>query len=214
LRRIGADKAVWDKQYGCRKWLNGQRSPVVLGLVSQFCQGGTLVEFGCGDGLLPRLLPHGSFSSYIGIDISDVAIRHAKERHPARIDCHFIQGRMENWEGDQNVSLILMEECLYYLSRPEQDRLLQKCLSSLGSRGRILVVVHERQKHLSTLQACQETRSLLSEENHGERVYLILGNKAGCDGGHLRRDNQNDRTNTANGRGEKSASCAVQSCDQ
>lgn len=178
LRRIGADKAVWEKQYGRGKWLNGQRSPVVLRLVSQLCQGGTLVEFGCGDGLLPRLLPDGSFSNYIGIDISKVAIRCAKQRHPARGDCHFIQSRMENWEGDRNVSLILMEECLYYLGRQEQERLLPKCLSSLGPRGRILVVVHERQKHLGTLEACYETRSLLTEETHGERVYLILGNKS------------------------------------
>lgn len=139
-------------------------------------QGGRLVEFGCGFGQLPRNLPRGTFSSYVGIDISDCAIREARKRaREAGISgCDFFQGDMASWPGDSSVSLIVVIECLYYLSGKRLNDFLKRCCDSLTPQGAILVVVHSAQKHWKTLRACSRICKVFKEEQVETRTYLTL----------------------------------------
>ncbi len=179
LRWLGLSRASWNKQYAAGKWSSRKRSPHTLALVTELCGRGKLVEFGCGEGELPHLLPTGSFSHYFGIDISDVAVRRAREwvLEAGMSHCEFEQSDMSEWPGASGVSLILAEECLYYLKPEQIESLLARCGTSLMSEGKILVIVHSAEKHAKTLAACRRVCDVVNEREVDSRAYLVLKRK-------------------------------------
>ncbi len=173
---MGKGQKAWDDQFRKGIWGKDTCSPHVMKRVSKLCNGGRLVEFGCGFGQLPRNLPRGTFSSYVGIDISDYAIREAtkRAREAGVSGCDFFQGDMASWLSDSGVSLIVVLECLYYLSGKRLDEFLKRCCDSLTPQGAILVVVHSAGKHWKTLRACRRICKVIEEEQVGTRTFLTL----------------------------------------
>jgi formamidopyrimidine-DNA glycosylase len=81
---------------------------------------------------------------------------------------------MSAWTGAADVSLILAEECLYYLSAEAQAKWLEACRTSLSDSGHVAVVVHDARAHARTIQTCRQCMSAIDEQMVMSRVYLIL----------------------------------------
>ncbi len=176
LRLLGLRRLSWDQQYQAGLWKAGTRSSQTIAMVSTLCKGGRLVEFGCGEGELPYLLPDDCYTEYWGYDISAVAVGRAAQRAVAlgRSDIRFEQMDMAKWPGADSVTLIVVEECLYYLDVSQIESFLSRCVRSLNSEGHVLIVVHSPVKHASTLETCRRCCTVVSERTHGARVYLVL----------------------------------------
>ncbi|MGA1194588.1 MAG: class I SAM-dependent methyltransferase [Kiritimatiellia bacterium] len=176
LRLFRLHKTSWDRQFQAGLWCRGPRCPHTVRKAAELCQGGYLIEFGCGEGTLPLAMPEGSFSFYRGYDISGVAINSAtqKARRAGLQNCAFARGDMAHWQGDTGASLIVLEECLYYLSTPKAEAFLRCCLQSLLPGGHILVVIHDAAKHASTIEACKRACALQEQTTLGGRLFLLL----------------------------------------
>lgn len=85
---------------------------------------------------------------------------------------------MAQWEGTSGVSLVVAEECLYYLRRSDAEMFLRRCCDSLVPGGSVLVIVHSMHKHASTLDSCRRMCKVKNEFIAGSRVYLVLGANA------------------------------------
>jgi SAM-dependent methyltransferase len=122
------------------------------------------------------MLPPGAFSSYMGYDISTVAIGRAKRRASAAAlaNVGFAACDIARWQGPDSASLIVAEECLYYLSPPVLERFLLRCGRCLAEGGVILAIVHSATKHARTLAVCRRVCLVRDEETLGERVFLTL----------------------------------------
>jgi hypothetical protein len=116
----------------------------------------------------------------MGIDISEVAIQraHARAVDAGINNCHFHQGDMAKWNDFFSASLILVEECLYYLSPREIEIFLSHCCCNLSYDGVILVIVHDAYKHSKTLNICRCVCRVLNEERLGPRALLTLAPKS------------------------------------
>jgi hypothetical protein len=90
---------------------------------------------------------------------------------------------MTEWRGASDISLIIIEECLYYLSHRQQEALLANCLQSITNDGTILVVIHDRHKHRATLDVCRRKCRIKDEITTGRRVFLLLGDPSERSGG-------------------------------
>jgi len=176
LRFLGFSQLAWDDQFEAGMWSDSTRSPHTIRRVAELCAGGRLIEFGCGEGHLPFLLPADCFSQYTGYDISGVAIRRASQRAIAagRGDIRFERCDMAEWLGSDAASLILAEECLYYLPAADIRRFLQRCVRSLAANGAILVIVHSASKHAKTLDLCRRVCRVANEAIIGSRAFLTL----------------------------------------
>lgn len=180
LRLLGMKKLSWDKQFEAGVWCRHPRNSDMLKRVAELCHGGRIVEFGCGEGNLPFLLPTGSYSSYLGYDISEVAIQRAK-RHAIDAgagNVQFEQCDMAHWDGNQNASLVLVEECLYYLSSDDCARFLLLCSQCITADSSILVIVHSATKHKNTLAVCRRVCRVRDDVQIGGRTYLTLAPRA------------------------------------
>jgi trans-aconitate methyltransferase len=179
LRLFRLHKTSWDRQFKAGIWCRGPRCPHTVRKAAELCRVGYLIEFGCGEGTLPLAMPEGSFSFYRGYDISGVAVAAATEkaRRAGLQNCAFQQGDMAQWQGDTGASLIVLEECLYYLSPSKAEAFLRRCVQSLLPGGHILVVIHDATKHAATIDACQRTCAIQEQTTLGGRLFLVLSNK-------------------------------------
>jgi len=149
-------------------------------LVEELSSGGEIVELGCGEGALIGGVDPTTYGAYQGFDISAVAVQHAQERAlEAGLDgCRFSVGELADWPGASGLSLVVIEECLYYLEPAAQRRLLERCFDSLTPDGRVLVAVHSKIRHAATLGICREVGEVDRELDDGERVILVLARRS------------------------------------
>lgn len=116
------EAAAWDRQYDQGRWdLLGApeeipRYAVLAALVRAWSPGRSVLDVGCGDGVLRDLLGSGPQLRYVGIDVSATAIARAEDRlHPG--DALFAADA-ETWEPPERFDALLLNECLYYFRRP------------------------------------------------------------------------------------------------
>jgi len=170
-------RCAWDGQYESGYWRDlSSKDSELIEIIEDFSRGGKIVSLGCGaDDIILKLNPH-VYSSYLGIDISKVAIEHAIDnaKRLGLTNCQFCVGDIAEWEGDKNITLIILEESIYYLNSGQQQRLLERCYDSLNSNGSVLITVHSRYKHEKTINRCKEISKVVKEINKGEKTYLIL----------------------------------------
>lgn len=168
---------AWDDQYRRGRWAGivTERDPLTVALVERIAAGGSVIELGCGAGALAAALRPDAYSTYLGVDISEVAIEWARRRATelGLTRCNFEVGDMGRWGGAQDVALVVIEEALMYLQPHQQRSLLHSCMKSLRRDGRILVTAHSGDKHRMTLDLCRETCTVV-EESGSNRVHLVL----------------------------------------
>jgi cyclopropane fatty-acyl-phospholipid synthase-like methyltransferase len=179
LRVLGFKQLSWDQQYKEGMWQRMECSPHTLMLINKLVEGGRILQFGCGTGDLVHVLPASVYSHYLGIDISSAAIEKARKLadQAGLAKCAFEVGSMESWKGSLDpISLILLEECLYYLNGSAMKEFLVRCYDSLDKNGKLLVIVHDAKKHAKTLEICRNSVYPVSDLSNIEgRTYLTLG---------------------------------------
>ncbi|MDA8174666.1 MAG: class I SAM-dependent methyltransferase [Nitrospiraceae bacterium] len=179
LRLLGLSRISWNLQFKNGLRYKQVTSPDLISLVERLSKG-SILEFGCGEGHLPAALQPQYFHRYVGLDISDIAIAKARER-TARIgllNCRFEQADMSKWQGaSEPASLIVLEECLYYLSAVQAEIFLKRCFDCLTPDGSILVVIHDNRKHSKTIEVCKEVCKVTEEKLNGSRLYLVCKKK-------------------------------------
>lgn len=89
------------------------RHGVIAELINRVVLNGNILDVGCGTGILSELVDLKRFQ-YIGIDISEVALRLAKKKR-ARTNVDFINASIEEFETQIKFETIVFNEVLYYL---------------------------------------------------------------------------------------------------
>jgi SAM-dependent methyltransferase len=118
--------AAWDAQWAGGRWdfLAGEgetaRFRAVAELARRYGAGGTVLDVGCGEGVLRELLAPGD--RYLGIDVSRAAIVRAAERSRSApgADAEFLVADAERWAPapGRRFGAVVLNECLYYFERP------------------------------------------------------------------------------------------------
>lgn len=149
--------AAWSQndQYRRGRWahLAEGRRPKVTELVEKLADGGRIVEHACGEGHLIRTVDPSAYSSYVGYDISEVAVASARSRATDMM-CRFEVQDITTWPGDTGIRLIVAEECLNYLRPGQLATFLERCRASLTPDGAILATFHDIHRYPDTVETC------------------------------------------------------------
>lgn len=136
--------AAWDREYGAGEWnyletigsLAGQAT--ILGYC-QFLGPASILDVGCGAGLLAAKLKVLSFQSFLGIDISPVAIAQAKAREDARTA--FAVSAADAFHADTRFDVVIFNQCMNYMADPSAT--LAHFAKVLAPNGRMIVSMCE-----------------------------------------------------------------------
>jgi SAM-dependent methyltransferase len=157
LKNVLGKKAVWDAQYWWGNWdylkdtLETDRYQAVLNAVDKYAHNGHILEVGCGEGILQSRMRPGSYTKFIGIDFSKIAIKKAA---PLRnVNTFYLCADMEVYEPKERFDTIVFNESLYYSKRPVQ--LMQRYARFLRAGGSIILSIYESEETRDLREALQ-----------------------------------------------------------
>jgi 2-polyprenyl-3-methyl-5-hydroxy-6-metoxy-1,4-benzoquinol methylase len=132
---------TWEAQYAAGKWdflaelSELARFSVLAGYICHLKPGGSVLDTGCGQGVLLRRLQTSSYSKYVGIDLSESAIAVAQQHANARST--FLAADCEEYLPAQQFDVIVFNEVLCCLHDPL--RTVQRYARALNPGGILLV---------------------------------------------------------------------------
>jgi len=132
---------TWEAQYAAGRWnflaelSELARFSVLAGYICHLKPGGTVLDTGCGQGVLLRRLPMSCYSRYVGIDVSGSAISVAQEHGNERST--FLAADCEQYSPAGHFDVIVFNEVLCCLRDPL--RTVDRYARSLNPDGLLLV---------------------------------------------------------------------------
>ncbi|HJR57012.1 MAG TPA: class I SAM-dependent methyltransferase [Rhizomicrobium sp.] len=135
------DAGTWDREYrdGAWDYLAGIDSVAGLAAVMGYCQHlnpASILDAGCGEGLLAEKLRLLDYEYYLGIDLSQEAIARATQKlGSARTE--FAVADLHRFESPRRFDVIIFNQSLYYLSEP--DAVLARYAAMLAPGGHFII---------------------------------------------------------------------------
>jgi 2-polyprenyl-3-methyl-5-hydroxy-6-metoxy-1,4-benzoquinol methylase len=140
----------WEKEHSDedrRKHIWGlaelPRYSILCGYIKVFTPpDGIIIDVGCGEGMLHHKLSNYPYGRYIGIDISETAIKKASLRESADTRSVFIQADATQYESPEcDVNVAVLNEILYYCDDPRG--VVDRYAKLLKPNGVILISVYQ-----------------------------------------------------------------------
>ena len=148
ILRLSKDR--WNYQYEQGQWDGLQneqeRFEVVISFLKKHFVKPTILEIGCGEAILLRKLKKEEFDTFVGIDLSDVAIQNAQVYQNERVA--FEAADMEDYQPKQFFDAIIFTESFYYSKNPA--KILHRYTDYLTENG-IFIISAVENKYTSTL---------------------------------------------------------------
>lgn len=160
LKRWGASatkQKIWNSEYEAGKWhaidpqeAEGIPRDLVYAVLERWGHGGDLLDLGCGTGSTAVQIAD-VYHSYLGIDISPVAIEWARkniEQVPSKVlKTEFSVAPIENFATRRTFDVVLYRECLYYFALGQIKTILSRHTELLRPQGVFVVRLHDRDRY-------------------------------------------------------------------
>ena len=136
-------KLRWDKQYRKGRWDSlknnkelSRYSTIVGYMTILGKENPSILDLGCGEGVLNEKIPHLDYSYFLGIDFSKVSIEKAREKNfdNAEFEC----ADLHNFKPKRKFDIIVFNEVFYYIHETERDNVLQRMIDHLEDDGIII----------------------------------------------------------------------------
>ena len=148
-RRILRDQRErWNHQYTVGRWeyLKGPAEHARLAACAEalrhHAHAGRILEIGCGEALLQRHLEPHEYATWLGVDISEIAIGKAQAFANARVQ--YVVGEMGSLQQYGPYDAIVFPESIYYSTDPAE--LLRRCATALAAGGVLIISIFETKR--------------------------------------------------------------------
>lgn len=159
-------KERWEEQYAKGEWAWLRRidelghHSVLAGYFHYLKPGGSILDIGCGEGLLQERL--NGYEKYVGVDLGEaIKIAAAKAVSENDSKTKFAVGDMNTYTPEQMFDAMVFNESIYYLD--DITKSLRQYDKFLNKNGVMLISVHQRDKHQKIWDAIEQVYTPIDE---------------------------------------------------
>lgn len=172
-------REIWESQYRTGHWtrlndLSEQaHNAMVLSYVSYLRPNSSLLEIGCGEGILLQQLKKIGYRSYTGVDISQVAIDRCSQFRDVKTS--FIACNAEMYVPDGNLDVMIFNESAYYFARPILT--LQRYAEYLTAEGIFVISLFDMERTRPIRRQLKRVFSVVDETlvvNRGGKWHCLV----------------------------------------
>lgn len=137
-------KRIWDKDFSGGKWdfIDDTAGDCIYPHLEKHAHGGDILDLGCGPGNTANELANEAYRSYIGVDISEVALEKAakRTRENGRADKNsFVNSDFLGYTPTRDFDVVLFRESLYHVPYGQVLPILEKYSKHLKKNGVFMV---------------------------------------------------------------------------
>ena len=140
-------KMRWDKQYKSGRWdslqseKEAKRYQQIVDYISKYAiSNPSILDIGCGDGVLNLRMEGIEFDYFLGLDFSKVSIEMANKKNLPKSE--FIAADAITYKPKRNFDVIVFNEAFYYIHDTEKDNVLNRMLSHLNKDGIMITSIY------------------------------------------------------------------------
>lgn len=134
---------LWNREFSSGHWdkIFATAGDFRYPYIEKYARVGSILDLGCGSGNTGVELKPDSYARYLGVDISDAAIRMAAHRSAlaGRTKNCYLQGDIRDYAPPQSFDVILFRESLYYVAPSHVEPTLRRYARFLLPDGVIIV---------------------------------------------------------------------------
>lgn len=139
----------WNKQYRKGRWdslqsdLEAHRYYQIIDFMKQYgSKNPSVLDLGCGDGVLRQRMDTFKFEFFKGIDFSKVSIDKAKAKNLLKSE--FDSQDIIKFQPQRSYDIILFNEVFYYIPDSEKTRVLELMFSYLNKGGIVIISIFRK----------------------------------------------------------------------
>jgi trans-aconitate methyltransferase len=162
---------AFDEKYRSGTWdFRGETSDELPSVIRTYLRCGDLLILGCGGASIVERFNSCEFSSILGLDLSEEAVRLANRF--ARENVSFQTGDLIKFQCVICYDVILFSESLYYVPSSQQENLLKRLASQLKPGGVIVVTLAQASRYKTIIELIRnrfdvvEDRKFSGSERH------------------------------------------------
>jgi SAM-dependent methyltransferase len=178
-------KALWDREYSAGDWdfNDNTEGDCVYPHLEKHAEKGSILDIGCGSGNTANELPFSAYCSYVGVDISEVALDKARrwsEWNGRAGKNSFVQADFLKYLPDQQFDVILFRESLYLVPLGKVKEALDRYSKHLKDSGvfivRICTTRNNQRKYRPTamVRAIESGFEVLERRQYGELGPTVI----------------------------------------
>ena len=149
-------ESTWNTQYKQGKWdyletvsIERARNAVISVFADKYAHNGSLLDVGCGSGVLHMHLAPDQQSKYVGIDVSADAITIAKRQYPQG---HYMTATLEAFRTpveQPTFDVIVFNEVLYYV---QHKIVIEQYMKYLSRHHGIIIISNFFKKNVNVIK--------------------------------------------------------------
>jgi 2-polyprenyl-3-methyl-5-hydroxy-6-metoxy-1,4-benzoquinol methylase len=170
---------LWDTEFRRGHWdgIESTADDYLYQHLGRYLRGGSLLDMGCGTGNTATELDPGSYSRYVGTDLSGIAIERARTRsaeHGRSSKNTYHVGDLQSYEPSGRFEVILFRESLYYVPTLKVRSMLDRLADSLSDDGVFVVRMWHRGRHADLVKTITQSYEVLECAPHGSSDAIVL----------------------------------------
>jgi SAM-dependent methyltransferase len=135
---------LWDKEFSGAHWdfIDNTVGDCVYPHLEKHLKGGSILDLGCGPGNTANELPDQSYSTYVGVDISEAALAKARRRtarNSRAAKNSFVCSDLLSYRTEQQFDVILFRESMYHVPLNKVQPILTYLSKHLKDGGVFIV---------------------------------------------------------------------------
>jgi 2-polyprenyl-3-methyl-5-hydroxy-6-metoxy-1,4-benzoquinol methylase len=140
-------KQRWNRQYKKGRWqsLRSEKEALryqkIIEYINRFSpKNPSILDIGCGDGLLTERMNPEDYSYFLGLDFSKESIKIASKKKLPKAE--FLAADAVKFQPKQSFDVIVFNEAFYYVHETEKQNVLDRMLSKLTDGGIIITSIY------------------------------------------------------------------------